>query len=189
MNLRPSIMIKHSPFEVFMGFLPKRHQVFHQLWTGSIMNYLDHINQLRQEVEINIKHTQELAIKGSKFKPFLEGQTMWLDSKNLKTTHLITKLHPKHYGPFKVTKALSHVAYQLDLPPSWKIHNVFHALLLLPYKEMEKHGHNFPEPPPDLINREEEWKVKCIVGMRHFGHNKKLQYRVQWKGYSEAYDT
>jgi hypothetical protein len=25
--------------------------------------------------------------------------------------------------------------------------------------------------------------------MRHFGHNKKLQYRVQWKGYSEAHDT
>jgi hypothetical protein len=95
MNLRPSMTTKHSPFEVLMGFLPKGHQLFHQLWTGSIMNCLDRINQLRQEVEVNIKHTQELAIKGSKFKPFLEGQTVWLDSKNLKTTHPITKLCPK----------------------------------------------------------------------------------------------
>jgi hypothetical protein len=62
-------------------------------------------------------------------------------------------------------------------------------LLLSPYKEMEKYGHNFPEPPPNLINGEEEWEVECIVGMRHFGHNKKLQYRVWWKGYSEAHDT
>jgi hypothetical protein len=152
------------------------------------MNCLDRISQLRQEVEVNIRHAQELAIKGSKFKPFLEGQTMWLDSKNLKTTHPITKLCPKQYGPFKVTKALSHVAYQLDLPPSWKIHNVFHATLLSPYKETEEHGHNFPEPPPDLINGEEEWEVECIVGMRHFGRNKKLQYRVRWKGYSEAHN-
>jgi hypothetical protein len=140
-------------------------------------------------VEINIKHAQELAIKGSKFKPFLEGQMVWLDSKNLKTTHPITKLRPKRYGPFKVTKVLSHVAYQLDLPPSWKIHNVFHTTLLSPYKETEEHGCNFLEPPPDLIDGEEEWEVERIVGMRHFGCNKKLQYRVWWKGYSKAHDT
>jgi hypothetical protein len=94
-NSRPSMTTKHSPFEVLMGFLPKGHQVFHQSRTGSIINRLDRINQLRQEVEINIKHAQELAIKGSKFKPFSEGQTVWLDSKNLKTTHPITKLRPK----------------------------------------------------------------------------------------------
>jgi hypothetical protein len=103
---------------------------------------------------------------------------MWLDSKNLKTTHPITKLCPKHYRPFKVTKALSHVAYQLDLPPFWKIYNVFYASLISPYKEMEEHGCNFSEPPPNLINGEEEWEVEHIVGMRHFGRNKKFQYRV-----------
>jgi hypothetical protein len=180
---------KHSPFEVLMGFLLKGHQVFRQSQTGSIMNCLDRISQLRQEVEINIKHAQELAIKASKFKPFLEGQAVWLDSKNLKTMHPITKLRPKRYGPFTVTKALSHVAYQLDLPPSWKIHNVFHATLLSPYKETEEHGRNFPEPPPDLIDGEEEWEVERIVDMRRFGRKKTLQYRVRWKGYSEAHDT
>jgi hypothetical protein len=76
MNFRPSMMTKHSPFKVLMGFLPKGYQVFHQSWIGSIMNCLDRINQLRQEVKINIKHAQELAIKGTKFKPFLEGQNI-----------------------------------------------------------------------------------------------------------------
>src|SRR5947208_15993201 len=180
---------KHSPFEVLMGFLPKGHQVFCHSQMGSIMNRHDRISQLRQEVELNIKHAQELAIKGSKFKPFKEGQNVWLDSKNLKTTHPITKLRPKRYGPFKVTKAVSHIAYQLDLPPSWKIHNVFHASILSPYKETPEHSRNFPEPPPDLINREEEWEVERVVGMRRFGRNKKIQYRIRWKGYSEAHDT
>ena len=118
------------------------------------MNHLDHISQIHQEVELNIKHAQELAIKGSKFKPFVTNQEVWLDATNLKTTHPITKLCPKHYGPFKVTKVIFHVTYKLDLPLAWKIHNVFHALLLSPYRETLEHGQNFPEPPPNLIDRE-----------------------------------
>jgi hypothetical protein len=81
------------------------------------------------------------------------------------------------------------VAYQLDLPPQWKIHNVFHAAYLSPYKETEEHGPNFLEPPPDLIEGEKEYKVEHIINMRQFGCNKKLQYKVRWKGYSEAHDS
>jgi len=183
------MMTKHSPFEVLMGFLPKGHQVFRQSRAGKIMKRLDRISQLHQEVELNIKHAQELAIKGSNFKLFAQGQNIWLDSKNLKTTHPATKLHPKCYGPFTVTKVISHVAYQLDLPPSWKIHNVFHASLLSPYKETPEHGQNFPEPLPELIEGEQEWEVERIVGTRQFGRNKKLQYRIRWKGYSKAHDS
>src|SRR5579863_3815817 len=153
------------------------------------MSCLDHISQLRQEVELNIKHVQELVIKQSKFKPFSEGQKVWLNSTNLKTTHLVTNLRPQRYGPFTVTKKISHVAYQVDLPPSWKIHNAFHASLLSPYREMPEHGQNFTEPPPDLINGEQEWEVEHIVATRLYGCNKKRQYHIRWKGYSEAHDT
>src|SRR5579863_2851540 len=153
------------------------------------MSCLDHISQLRQEVELNIKHVQELVNKQSKFKPFSEGQKVWLDSTNLKMMHLVTKLHPKRYGPFTVTKKISHIAYQVDLLPTWKIHNAFHASLLSPYREMPEHGQNFTEPPPDLIDSKQEWEVECIVATRLFGCNKKHQYHVRWKGYSEAHDT
>ena len=119
----------------------------------------------------------------------MTNQEVWLDTANLRTTHPVSKLRPKCYGPFRVTKVISHVTYKLDLPPTWKIHNMFHASLLSPYKETLEHGQNFPEPPPDLIDGEQEWEVECIVAMRRFGHNKKLQYCVRWKGYSEAHDT
>jgi hypothetical protein len=56
--------------------------------------------------------------------------------------------------------------YQLALPKQWKIHNVFHAGLLSPYKETEEHGPNFEEPPPDLIDGKEEYEVKSIVDAR-----------------------
>jgi Chromo (CHRromatin Organisation MOdifier) domain len=77
----------------------------------------------------------------------------------------------------------------LELPAHWKIFNVFHASLLTLYKETEKHGENFPEPPPDLIDDEPEYKVKEVLASRRYGHWKKLQYLLHWKGYSQAHDS
>jgi len=43
---------------------------------------------------------------------------------------------------------------------------------------MKEHSLNFPEPPPELVEGEPEYKIKHIVDMRHFGCNKKTQYKV-----------
>jgi hypothetical protein len=88
---------------------------------------------------------------------------------NLKTSHPTTKLRAKRYRPFTITNVISHVTYQLELLPQWKIHNVFNAAYLLPYQETEEHGLNFPEPPPELIEGEPEYEVKHIIDMRQFG--------------------
>ena len=60
--------------------------------------------------------------------------------------------------------------------------------LSLPYKETNEHRTNFLEPPPDIIEGEEEWEVEQILGKRHFGRGKKPQYLVRWKDYSPAHD-
>ena len=76
--------------------------------------------------------------------------------------------------------------FRLELPSHWKIHDVFHAKLLHPYKEMEEHGEIFTEPQPDLIDREPEWEVEQILDMRTRQSEK--QYLICWKGYLNAYD-
>src|SRR5712672_746794 len=82
----------------------------------------------------------------------------------------------------------THVAYRISLPETWGIHDVFHASLLTPYKETDEHGTNFLEPPLELIEGEEEWEIEQILGKRHFGRGKKLQYLIRWKDYSPAHD-
>ena len=86
----------------------------------------------------------------SAFTLFKKGDKVWLDSKNLKTIYH-KKMKPKQEGPFTITKVLGPVTYKLQLPKTWRIHNVFHATLLCPYKENSVHGENFAEPPPDII--------------------------------------
>src|SRR6266436_352301 len=104
------------------------------------------------------------------------GQLVWLDATHLKLPHQKAKLTPKHLGPFKITKEISPVAYQLALPINWRIHNIFHASLINPYHKMAEHGPNFTRPPPNLIKGEEEFKVERIVAHRMFGRSKCLQY-------------
>ena len=74
--------------------------------------------------------------------PFKKGQKVWLDSQNLKTQHH-KKIRPKCEGPFEIEEVLGPVTYQLKLPETWKIHNVFHAVLLCPYTETKAHGNNY----------------------------------------------
>ena len=65
------------------------------------------------------------------------------------------KIKQRREGPFKVTKVIRPVTYQLELPKTWKIHNVFHTTLLRQYKETKVYGGNFLKPPPEVIEGEE----------------------------------
>ena len=74
---------------------------------------------------------------------------------------------------------------QLALPPSMKIHNVFHTDLLLPYKETEQYGTPFTWPPL-IIDSEEEYKIETILDAWQHGRRQNLQYLVHWKGYPHS---
>jgi hypothetical protein len=95
---------------------------------------------------------------------FKVGDAVWLEAKNLALPYQTRKLAPKRHGPFVITKEVSAVAYQLQLPPAWTIHDVFHASLLTPYHKTKEHGSNFSRPPPEVVNGEEEFEVEAIMG-------------------------
>ena len=84
---------------------------------------------------------------------------------------------------------ISPVAYELKLPPQWRIHLVFHVSLLTPYIETTVHGPNYTRPPPDLVEGEAEWEVEAILAHQYFGRQKKLQYLVKWLGYPDSDNT
>jgi hypothetical protein len=143
--------------------------------------------QVRQQVREAILVAQQQWVH-SKYlgRTFKIGDKVWLEGHNLRTEQPTAKLAPKHHGPFPIKKVLSPITYQLTLPPTWKIHDVFHVDLLTPYIETDFHSPNFMRPPPDLINEEEEYEVEQVLSSRHHGRGHKVQYLVKWKGYPDS---
>jgi hypothetical protein len=119
--------------------------------------------------------------------PFKKGQKVWLEARNLRLPYQSRKLAPKREGPFTISDVLGKVTYRLTLPKQWKIHPVFHAALLTPYIETETHGPNYTNPPPDLVEGEEEFEIESILAHRKLGRSH--QYLVKWKGYDSSNNT
>jgi hypothetical protein len=87
---------------------------------------------------------------------------VWLDTRNLKMKHH-KKIVLKQKGLFEIDEVLRPVTYQLKLPDSWKIHNMFYAALLRLYIKNKVYGNNYPRPLPKLLEGEEVYKVKTIL--------------------------
>jgi hypothetical protein len=96
-------------------------------------------------------------------------------------TNYHKKMALRKEGPFKITEVLGPVTYQLELPITWKIHNVFHAILLKPYQENNIHRKNFSLPPLEILNGEEVYQVESIL--QHQRRGQGYQYLVKWLGY------
>jgi hypothetical protein len=65
---------------------------------------------------------------------------------------------------------------------------MFHACLLTPYKTTEIHGDNKTNPPPDLIEGNEEYEVEAILTHQTY-KNRQTHYLIKWKGYNSSENT
>ncbi|KAF8749822.1 hypothetical protein RHS01_09855 [Rhizoctonia solani] len=114
------------------------------------------------------------------------GEEAWLDAKNVNLKTLSPKLTEQRLGPFKVTEKISNRAYQLKLPPTMRIHNVFYVGLLSKVKRDDKRAFE-NRPPPITVDGEEEYKVEGITDMEE--RDGKWFFRVKWKGYGSEENT
>jgi hypothetical protein len=63
------------------------------------------------------------------------------------------------------------------------VHDVFFVNLLEPYQKSKNPLHTIIQAEPEEIDNEESWLIKGIVESRTVGRKKKVEYRVQWKGF------
>ena len=188
-NSRPANATKVAPFDAWMGHVPRAHQTMHPSALPKFEDRKQELLKTRLQIKTAIDHAQELMIKQRNFKPYEEGERVWLEGTNLRTTHPTAKLRARRFGPFSIIQKISEVAYELKLPPQWRIHPVFHASQLHPYKETDIHGANFTDPAPELIEGEEEYEVESVQDVRRHGKARQLQYLIKWKGYSDAHNS
>ncbi|CAI7855034.1 unnamed protein product [Closterium sp. NIES-54] len=96
------------------------------------------------------------------------GDQVLLNTRNLESSHLPSKLRPHFCGPFLVEAQVTPVTFCLRLPATWRIHNAFHVQLLKPYRDPNTvfKGRQPPPPLPVIVNGEPEYEVEAVLAHR-----------------------
>lgn len=125
-----------------------------------------------------------------KLKP---GDKVMLHTKNLSFKQGVRKLSPQYIGPFTIKKMVGptgrEVAAELELPPQYRMHPVFHVSLLKRFKD----GSAFKPlpPPPQVIDGEQWYAIETILSHRERKVNRRkvTEYLVKWQGYDESHNS
>ena len=108
-----------------------------------------------------------------------------LSTANMRVKGFPRKLQRRFVGPFRIVAKVGKVAYKLDLPNTWRIHNVFHVSLLRPWRESQW----TQEGPSTQIELEEETnepEVERFLCYRWIGEgrNRHRELLVLWRNTS-----
>jgi len=85
---------------------------------------------MNDRLELNRRNIGRFYNQHRQPKEFEIRDIVWLKTDNTRTRRTCKKLDYRKIGPFQVTKRIRPLAYQLELPESLLIHNVFHVELL-----------------------------------------------------------
>jgi transposase InsO family protein len=88
-------------------------------------------NDIQTAHEVAAKYYDNSHLERPRFQ---EGDMVYINRKNIKTTRPSNKLDHVKIGPFPISAVLGDVTYKVRLPKHMKIHPVFHAALLEPAK-------------------------------------------------------
>ncbi|KAL2232453.1 UNVERIFIED_CONTAM: hypothetical protein Sindi_1425300 [Sesamum indicum] len=101
-------------------------------------------------------------------------------------------LMQKYVGPLPFVRCIGTVAYKVELPPWWKIHNVFHMSQLKKYSaNKEDDTRNQPSCPQLELTKTKEKVAEAILNHRVMGNAKRdhTEYLVKWRGCSSEENT
>jgi hypothetical protein len=144
-NSIPHSSTKVSPFSLLYGYNPRSYPPLGKTFLPALETRLSSLEEARKEALAahETAHRIMMECSSRNFSPWKVGNKVWLEATHLRLHYPSRKLAPKRHGPFEISQVLSPLTYRLRLPPTWKIHDVFHASLLSPYLETDTHGPNF----------------------------------------------
>jgi len=193
-NNRVQSSTRQTPFMLNSGKHPRLGiEPLREVQHASVENFVQRMQASRKEAEAALQQAADDMARyydqhRSAAVEYKVGDKVWLEGKDIKTDRPSQKLSDRRYGPFKITKVVSPNVYQLALPPSMKLHPVFHTVKLRPFVPDPISGRQQPERPPPVIPGENpEWDVECIKDSRLWHGS--LQYLVKWKGYPHEEST
>ena len=150
----------------------------------AVQTMVDWMKTALEEAQANLSvaanRAKAYADASRQAETFEAGNEVVLATRHLHVNeHLLVKLKRRWIGPFSITKVISLVAYRLDLPPTWRIHPVFHVSNLKRFHRSEESERVEWPPSAIVVDGEEEFEVEAIL--RHKGTGARRLYQVLWK--------
>ncbi|SOV07143.1 uncharacterized protein UDID_18780 [Ustilago sp. UG-2017a] len=158
-------------------------------------SYADQLKQLHEYVrgelvKANSQSAEQFDQHRLPAPQFRPGDRVWLSADNIRSLRPTKKLDYRRLGPFSVSEIISSHAYRLQLPPSMKIHNVFHVDRLEPYVANTIPNRVQPPPPPVEIESDLEYEVEQILDSKvDHRYRDPLFYLVRWVGYGPDHNS
>ena len=178
---------KTTPFEMIYGFLPRTalsflHKTTTNMRVEEAMDFATRRRAIQQSASDCIAYAQaKMAIHesaGRTPRSFSAGDLVMLNVKDISSLpeNFNRKLGPQRIGPLKVIEKISDLAYRIQLPSSWRIHDVFSIAKLEPVPD----GLEATSTPPDLTTTKAT--PEDIVGEKTTMKGKgRVIFLVKWK--------
>ena len=187
-NANPSSITKIPPFQATRGYVPRmsfdpvdllEDSTRERLANTKARSIAADIEEVWEFVRNEMARSQERQAEAAdwhrKEAEYKVSDKVWLLTKNIKTEKPSKKLDHKMIGPYKVKKLVGS-SYQLDLPTSMKIHDVFHPSLLRKTSADPLAGQHNKPAPPVIVDDKEEWEVNDILDTRRVERSRKVQF-------------
>ena len=88
------------------------------------------------------------------------GERVWLSTKNIRFQEETKKMSLRYIGPFSIAKKVNPVTIRLKLPPTMRIHPVFHVSQVKPYIFNPLSATGRVPPPLCIIQGETAYTVR-----------------------------
>ncbi|KAL4554713.1 hypothetical protein LXL04_037315 [Taraxacum kok-saghyz] len=183
-----------SPFEVVYGRKPPTVIQFvpGEVRVQAVATELQDRDETLRQLRIHLGHAKNVmksvADKKRRDVHFLVGEWVYVKLKPYRQMSVSNRIHQKlsakFFGPFQIEAPIGPVAYKLSLPPTSKVHPVFHVSLLKKVVQAPTEA----SLPPDLeVGENDALNPKAILAKRLIlVHEIEVeQWLIQWEEQSE----